>query len=360
MMSADSDFVIFGATPLARLIAGLLAERHGRRVALVGTSPSVHRLARGVDLSSTLLTRPETWALLARVGPESGKLVRRIAGRAALARVDPLFLATGEAGRAALGHVLHMATGFGRDAERVPGGVLGEGHEGLVLRDALLIERARAETGFMRWLEALGVPVLDPARLKTVRFSEGGVTLEGPDGATAAPVAILADDEAIAATLPPAVLGPALVPLPFTSLLTEPTRPLPARVVIGADSGVMLVQSRARAVSAIAPGPTSRAVPEIGALLARHAHMRRAGQIGFPGFASADGGPLAGRPRARMPIVLSGFGPVGAFLAPALARWLAGDADPEEAAWFEARGFGRPLADSPVAEFAPSLEGVGS
>ena len=71
MTEAHADFVVVGSTPLARLVAGLLASVHGKTVVFSGESQSGYRLPRGLDLSVAPITRPETWALLKAVLPES-------------------------------------------------------------------------------------------------------------------------------------------------------------------------------------------------------------------------------------------------------------------------------------------------
>ncbi len=59
MSQPTADFAVFGGTPLARLLAGLLAAKHGRRVVFVGESLSGYRLPRSIDLTVAPLTRPK-------------------------------------------------------------------------------------------------------------------------------------------------------------------------------------------------------------------------------------------------------------------------------------------------------------
>ena len=57
-MADDSfDFVVLGATPLAGLVAGLLASVHLKRVCHVGETYSPFRLQRSIDLSVAPVTR---------------------------------------------------------------------------------------------------------------------------------------------------------------------------------------------------------------------------------------------------------------------------------------------------------------
>ena len=66
---------------------------------------------------------------------------------------------------------------------------------------------------------------------------------------------------------------------------------------------------------------------------------------------TADAAPAVGRLHGTGPDVLAGLGPIGAFLAPAIARWLCGVAVPAENTWLGARLVDREAVGSPVAEF---------
>mgnify|MGYP001297357622 CR=1 FL=1 len=344
------DIAVFGATPLARLVAGLLAQAQGRRVALVGESSAAYRLARGLDLSVAPLTRPETWSILATSVPETLRQLTRLGARAAIQRLDPLFVSTSPHGRQALAHVRHMAAGFGHDAQAVPPQIAGATREGLILRDAALILRAEAEPLLDTWLARLDVAVVPP-RLSaaqvlpdgTAQVEVGGIRLE-------AGLAVLADDAAVLAH-GGHVLGPLLYPVPASAILTEPAAPLPAPVMLDVDREAQLLQMPTQAIAAVATADTTGTASTVAGLLRRPQPVRLAGHVGFRRLVTQDGAPVFGRAQGRGGVVLAGLGPTGAFLAPVIARWLTGTASGAEDAWFAARGFSRPLAPSPVGEF---------
>src|SRR5690606_35283953 len=126
-------------------------------VILVGEGQAGYRLVRGIDLSLAPITRPESWMQLVQSVPETSRLVARIGGRGALSRIDPVFFAGGGAHGEALAHLRHMAQGFGIAAEPVAPSLLGEGRQGVVLRDAIRINRPALEAGLGRWLDRAGV-----------------------------------------------------------------------------------------------------------------------------------------------------------------------------------------------------------
>lgn len=325
MTEGAFDFAVIGSTPLALLVAGLLAGQHGRRVCLAADFHSSQRLPHGMDLSVAPLTRPESWLLLKTAVPEALRLIGRIAGKAAFERLDPVFVAETPWGHDALGHVRHMAGGFGQAVEPLPENpALPEGATGIRFRDAALLHRPAFEAALAPWLEQAGVRLVPQMEAK-------------------AEFTILADDNAVLEH------GSALLhPAAATSLLTEPVAPLPASVMVWLDRSMLLRQGAERGVSAIVQANAEAAVGQLGAVLPRPARL--AGRAPFVAATTPDGGPLLGFSAPGV-FTIAGLGATGAFLAPAIARFLAGEAGNEEADWIDARS---PLADrSRIAEVAP-------
>ncbi|RUT30982.1 hypothetical protein EMQ25_08870 [Arsenicitalea aurantiaca] len=337
---APYDFAVFGSSPLARLLAGLLAHEHGQRACLVGESHGAFRLTRGIDLSVAPLTRPETWSVLRRGSVETEKLLLRIAPRG-LERADPLFVAETAPAREALAHVRHMAMGYGYAVERVGEGIVAPGATALRIRDALTLNRPLLETALDPWLKSAGVRWIDPhdgepviKRDGSVRFGSGGSSLEAAH-------AILVDDAPIIAHLPADERARLLTVHSTTTLLTEPAAPLAAPIMDFLDRGVRLSQRPRRGIAALASGPADEAIARIGASLSHLGRLRRAGQAVFQTVETRDGAPLVGPARGLRATLVTGLGPIGVFLAPSLARFIAGKPSVEEAAYFGPREPGR-------------------
>jgi hypothetical protein len=313
MVAGNVDIAIHGATPLAGLLAGLLASRHKRTVALVGAPAARYRLPHGIDVSVAPLTRPETWSLVRDNRADILKLLTRIGGKAAVRRFDCVFLAESAAGKDALGHIGVMASGYGEAVELLPEDWLLPGAAAFRLRDAAMIERPLLEPGLAAWLEKLGV---------RREFATAGLT-------------VLADDEAVLAHA--TELASPLIEVPMTVLLTEPALPLVAPLLFSVDRGLAIAQSTEGSLTALASGAPAKVLAQVGAVLSRDHTVRRAGQAGFTALAALDGAPVVGPLGPDGPFVVCGLGPVGAFMAPALARCIADTASPEEEAYFTAR-----------------------
>lgn len=355
-MAAESyDFAIFGSSPLATLVAGLLASAHKRSVCLVREDPSEFRLPRGLDLSVGPITRPETWSLLSRTVPETVKLVTGFAGRGAAPRVDPLLIAESGDGADALSHMRHVAAGFGMAVERVAdAGLVVNTRAVMRLRDARVIMRPQFERAAPGWLEANGVRLLSSRGTAITLKRDGSCRIEGAGVDSEAAQAVLADSTMIMALLDADERDRLLTIERQTTIVTEPTGPLAAPVMLFTDRGVSLHQRPNGGVSAIARGRADAAAARIGACLAGQTRLRRAGQTTQVVVGTADGAPLLGTARGLKTLVVAGLGLPGAFLAPALARHLADVTQDAEKAWFAARDSGR--GRGAVAEYRQPAE----
>lgn len=349
MSQSTADFAVFGGAPLARLLAGLLTAKHGRRVVFVGESLSGFRLPRSIDLTVAPFTRPESWALLRAGSAETLKLIGRIAGRGASHHLDPIFFADGPAAREALSHIRQMATAFGVACERLPPSALGTGRDGVVLRDAVRLDRPVFEAAADDWLDRQGVTQLRP---ETVRIAEdGSAEITTTEGTHIAGQAVLADDAAILDLLPPGQWPGLLLKRPSATILTAPTRPLAAPVMLEVQTGMLLAQHVEGGIAGVGLGDIARVSAHFQALLGRGRQTEQAGQTIYTSLVTRDGAPAVGRVGGTGADVVAGLGHGAAFLAPALARWLAGAASPEEAHYFGARLVDRDAAASPVADY---------
>lgn len=351
MTQPQVELVIFGSTPLARLLAGLLHAVHGRKVAFAGASHARYSLPRGLDLSVGLMTRPESWALLARTIPETSRMLAKIAGRKAVQHANAVFFADGPQGQEVLGHFYHMASAFDVSPEVAAPSQLGRDRKGVRIRDAIRLNRPIIEPALDGWLDEIGVMRLAPDRVEI--SADGSARLWVEEEEQFAPHAILADDAAIIAHLPLPQWPQRLLRRTVSTILTTPTAPLVERVMIHADSGTVLAQQDGGGVAALCPGDLASAAARLTGLLSDNRQLQQAGQVSYPALITDDGAPVFGKIAGSGADIVAGLGLTGAFLAPALARWLAAEATPDEADWFGRRLVDRDTTPSPVADYSP-------
>ncbi|MDB5540985.1 MAG: hypothetical protein JWQ89_2712 [Devosia sp.] len=336
MADGSYDHLIVGSTPLAGLLAGLLAIEHNKRVCLVGEPFSPFRLQRSIDLSIAPVTRPETLILLRRVAAETTRLVNGW-GKGLVSRVDPLFVAETPQSIAALGHFRHLAVALGYAVETVVDRALAAG---LIVRvrDIQMLGHGRVEPALETWLTRHEVRQLDHAETALAIRKDGTARLTNGDRSIEAGHVILAGDDAILAHLAPDALDRSLETVPGSALLLEAARPLPAPCVSFLDRGIVLAQDGKVGVSALVTGDPATARARLGSATAKSAPLRLAGETVTGTLRTTDGAPFIGLARGLKTTIIAGLGPAAAFLAPALARHIAGVSPPDEAAWFAARG----------------------
>lgn len=350
MQEEKADIIIAGNTPLAALLAGLLASIHGRKVVLYGDIDWTYRLPTGIDLSVAPVTRPDSWAMLAQAGPEATRLLGRIGGKGALYRIDPVFSADTSAGADALSHMRHVASEFGFAVEKFnQAAVSTEIGHAYRLRDAIALSRPRLAQPIQHWLDQNKVQTISPRGSQAIIMSAGAASIALRDRIVEAPMSVLADDAAILAHLPENAWS-VLRRSAATAYLTEPTAPMISRAMIHIDRQVELYQAENGSVTLVAEGSGPDAHRRVGAALAGHGPIRAAGEREMEIVRSADGAPFIGSSKDSGIFVLADLGPTGVFLAPALARFIAGTAGQAEQAYFAARGT-REAQNSGVGEY---------
>lgn len=353
MSAPRFDYAIIGSTPLSRLLAGLLAGTHGKKVIHFGESVSFYRLPRGIDLSSSVITRPESWSILRAGVDETMKLIKRIGGRGTWSYANPIFFAKGARAGEALSHMAHMARAFGTAAEPVAPSHIGATRTGFTIRDAIRLHRAPLEPALDAWLESQGVVHGTPQKL--IVHTDGSVSFTHADENLEARQTILADDTAILAHLPFQQWPRLLQRQQTSTILTTPTKPLGSPIMAEIQSGALLLQQSEGGIAAIGPSDLATFSLHMQALLGQDRQVEQAGQTSFQTLITMDGAPACGRAASVGADIIAGFGSIGPFLAPALARWIAGTPTDTEEKWFGARLVTRDPSHHAVAEYAPDL-----
>lgn len=342
---ADSGFdaAIFGSTALARLVAGLLARDHGRRVLLIGREASPQRLPRTIDMALPTATRPETWSLLRAGELETRRLLESIGSAEAVSRITVAVHGDTEASAAALAHIAHLAMGFG-----MAGRSTGPLHN---FRDVALLNAEGLSPKLAPWLASLGVTVADSDAARLGFLKSGAAELILSDERAAAAQIVLADDPALLDLVPEAQRPGQFTIQPMTATLTAPTRRLPAPVVRWPDRGITLVRRPGDSVLALIEGDAD-AEARLASTLPGPFPLARLATSRFRRVVTADGAPLIGKLKPSKLTILAGLGEAAVFLAPAIARWLAGTPSDDEKRWFAARDPARPSRET-IAEFVP-------
>ncbi len=344
------DVALFGASPAAMLVAGLLAAEHGQRVCLIGGGWSPWLLPQRFDLAFRFATRPEAWRLLLDGATETGRLLEGI-GRQLVEPITPVLVAELPATRAALFHMKATLGGLGRDMHEVAVRTLPTGSATWALRDVPALADSAPEA-ITAWLARMGVQRL-PAESAVTFRRDGALRLEGPTGRHEATRAVLLDDVAFTKLLPESEQARLFRKVPMRALRTTPGPQLAAALIEFPDRGVTLRQTdRSGPITALVAG-TRDADARLGSALALQAPLDQVAETRFIAFETVDGAPLVTYSRAPRALVVAGLGAAAGFFAPALARHIAGRSLPAEAAFFAAHEMLRGNGRQTVADVVP-------
>lgn len=351
MPDGGFDHAVCGATPFAMLLAGLLASVHGKRVCLLGDGWSPYRLPRRIDLSAMPVTRPETWALLKRETPETLRLLGTV-GRGLFERADPLFIAETAPEIDRLGHVRWTAAAHGFAAERAVDPSITRSGAICRIRDAVMLVSGRAEPSIEAWLDKLGVARLPAISTTLTTKRDGTATISGEGRETEAASVILADESAILDRQTPSDMHRLLSVVASTAIMTEPAaRALPAPLCYYLDRDLVLHQRAARhAVTALAGRTPETARARLAASTGGLGALRPTGQALYRRIETMDGAPLIGRSGRHKLTIVAGLGDAAAFVAPAVARFIADAATDEDRDYFAAREVSKAAHRQGVAE----------
>ncbi|MBK8085964.1 MAG: hypothetical protein IPK28_20205 [Devosia sp.] len=350
MSSATCDHLVIGSTPLAALLAALLATEHGRRVAIVTDPYSPFAMRRSFDLSMAPLTRPETLMLLRRCGEETLALLAR-AGKSLVDKVDPQFVAETPASQAALGHFRQLARLLEIAAEPVADRTVAQGAAICRVRGVSVIAPERFGPALDAFLDRHGVRRCDRLSTTVALRKDGSCEFDAGGQVVEAAATVLADDASIVALLTPETRDRVLLPAPALAILAQPARPMTLPPTVFLDRGVTVGREPSGSIAAIVEGDPATASERLAASVQRALPLRRAGEAQLHRLATLDGAPFVGPGRGHKATIIAGLGMTGAFLAPAIARMLVGGSPPDEAAWFARRGPGRGNQRLDAAEF---------
>lgn len=348
------DFIVVGATPLAVVVAQLLARAHGKKVALVGAAEHPLRVSRGFDLSVAPLTRPAHWDLLTSTRGETLKIMGEL-GRAIVQPTDIAFTGHGRRAEVTLGHIRHLAAGFGELTEPLTREAVIRHGNGFILRGAMRLRRRAFFATARNWLAQAGVGWFTQGSC-ALSVSSTGTILSTGDQKFRADSTLFCDGRMAADLVAPENLPVEVTSIAYCGLMTEPGTKLhwPSLVDVGANA-LAFLHDKGRAEAWVA-GDKETAIAWLEGVMEHNNRTRLAGLAELAILGTPDGAPLIARmPRIRAQLALD-LGASGLFVAPALARYFAGEASRAEQEFFDTHASGKPRET--VGEFVSGRGGA--
>lgn len=329
------DVAVIGSGALACLVGGLLVSGPARSTVLVTTPPAAFRLPRSLSLGLSPMTRPDRARASLAARTETLALAADL-GKGALLAEDVSFLARNSADLDGLGHFRHLMRSFGETVEPL----LARGSDqpiGVRVRNLAVGAPTRFDMAASDWADRAGVRRLDARETAVALKRDGSCRLTYAGITTEAAQAVLLSDEAILALAAPDSLDKVLEIVPQeAALLSAPGLRLRSPVQVDLATGLTLFGHRGTFL-ALTDGRVrleqalSQAMPDAaGVGILSHAR--------FDALVSRDGAPYFGHLKNSRTLLAVALGPMAAFLAPMVARWVAGTLTEVETAFVEAAG----------------------
>ncbi len=322
------DFAVAGNSAFAALLALALARYANARICLIGQVPTPMQVNGDLALAPCPTSRPETLER-AMAGVADVRTLLTGPGDPLLRRANATFTAPTGAGRAAAGHARHLMASFDIVTASLPEA---SGHAGFTAEGIWMLQTRLFFAGLAARLEAAGVVVTGKAT--NLRISEDRVQFAYRDDVAEAKVLIVTDADTLGSLVP---LPDGVATATRMGVLTDPVAALVNRVTLDIETGGHLAGRGDGRIEALVPaGDSAGIVDWLGSFLPEGTETRIIARSKRKVLLSRDGAPLiATLPQGAARLAI-GFGASGAFLAPALARYLSDQARPEEAGWFGA------------------------
>ena len=328
MSTEQFDFAVAGNSAFAALLALAMARYANARICLIGQVPTPMQVNGDLALAPCPTSRPD---LLERAmaGTTDLRALLTGPGDPLLRRANITFVASTGPGRAAAGHARHLMASFGIVTALLP---QTSGHTGFTAEGIWMLRTRPLFASLAARLEAAGV--VAAGRAANLRLGEDGVRFAYQDQIAEAKMLIVTDAETVGSLTP---LPEGVATATRTAVLTDPVPALAGRVTLDIESGGRLIGRSDGRIEALVPaGNSAKIVDWLGSFLPEGIEARIIARSKRKLLLSRDGAPLIATLPQRAARLAIGFGASGAFLAPALARFLTDQARPEEATWFGA------------------------
>lgn len=325
---APFDFAVAGNSAFAALLALALARCSDARICLIGQTPVPTQVNGDLALSPCPTSRPETLQrALAGVADLRALLAGH--GEPLFRRANVTFAALTDKGQAAAGHARHLLSSFGIVTALLPET---SSHAGFTAEGIWILQTGALFAGLAARLEAAGVVVA--GRITNLQVGQESVTFGHGAARAAAKVLIVTDGEVDDAL---GVLPDSVATGMRTAVLTDPVPASAGRIVLDVETGGYMTGRSDGRVEALTPGGDTAEIAEwLGTFLPQDTQTRIIATSRRKVLLSRDGAALIAPLPQQAATLAIGFGASGAFLAPALARFLTNTATADEAAWLRA------------------------
>ncbi len=338
----NCEFAIFGSSPLAIMLACSLSKIHKRETIIFANLASPLLPIRQFDCSADLITRPQSWRILGENIPQLQQLLKDFplspnsSSSHPLELINPLFIAREKRGALALNHMRNIAQYYGFILEGQP---IKQNIEQIILmRDILMLNQRIFSMGIKEWLAKNNVKILPSQNTKIKTNFSAGIKFISENKNIIAKRLIFVDDEAILNFMPAKERLLNFKKIPTSSLMVGTMEKIIHTTIFDVDNGSIFYREPSGIVNIIHHEEGGE-----GNFIADYFEEREkldiniTGKAQFENIISRDGAGIFGSVKEKKISFLAGFGKIGIFLVPAIARMILSKATEFEYEYFTAR-----------------------
>jgi hypothetical protein len=331
------DFVIIGSNPTSSLLGAMLAKTHGLKIAYLSELAHPLSLTKAFDISIAPITRPKTWKILKDNIGATIDFLNKTSTYSCIRRVDPLLVSTNVKDDTALSHIKNTSAGFGFNIEK-------QALSDIFISkykfsdSAYLMQRPFFATLFQR-LEFCGVKTFSSKDIKlknTKNAHAQNITqITGKDFNISAKNVILVGSNALQSNLAQSDIDKHFIKKTISAIMSEPTTKIPSSIIFNLNNDLIIYQQDDGALDCLAIKTKEAIEQKICQLTNDNQNIKLAGKSEFSSLKSNDGAPVIGKIARSKYISICDLGVTGLFQTPAIARFLAGEANEFESEYFK-------------------------
>ena len=343
----EFDIGIVGTSLFSAFLAGLLAQKHSKRIALFLDISVQHQISREINVSFDCQTRPKTWHMLQNGVREALPVLNKIGGGSAIAKTNALLICQSEYTSDALSHLYHFLHGEEFEIERLSKNEFKNCLTAYRLSGLKLIRPGVLWPAILDWLNVIGVPVFNPQGMSVKIQKDGFARINTPGRSVGLTSLVLADEQAILSYGSERAIDQLFIRNSRIGVLSQPVVGFNEHLVINPESNFCARQKLDSTIEILADGTSNKINAYINDNILSNALVqqniiRLSGRSVFSTLKTKDGAAIVGKMARTGVWGCAGLGMGRIFFAPAIARFICGKPSNQEQDYFAARsGDGR-------------------
>jgi len=351
------DFGLAGTSLQAALIAGLLAKEHGKKICFFVEGTLELRLSREINLSFDSFCRPQTWDLLQKSLKETLPIIHKIGGKRAICRINPLILCKSKSNEQAMAHLYHLLRNNDFEIEKLSIKKFPDAIAAFRIRGAHLVRQHILWPKIKAWLKTSGVAVIDSEGMQLVTHRDGSALVKTASGSIAVKRMILADEQAILNYGAQNDVERLFDKCLTSTIITKPAQKSNESLILNSEYRFSARSTPHGGFEVLADVAMDQMGILMGNFVDKDTKFKLLARNSFNNLRSKDGAAVVGKPSVSSAWMVGGFGYLGLFFSPSIARYICQKPNAAEQQYFVSHSANFKRKTQNIADFRSFLSG---